>query len=85
MLRSSRECVGSRVHKDQVDADAEEAATFGIRGTPGFVINGRILTGAQPLDAFVAVIDDELKRAGKPIPGAKTAEAVEVVEEESGS
>lgn len=71
------ECLGSRVHKDQVDADAQEAATFGIRGTPGFVINGRILTGAQPLDAFVAVIDDELKRAGKPIPGAKSAKGAE--------
>jgi len=79
------QCLGSRVHKDQVDADAKEAGTFGIRGTPGFVINGRILTGAQPLDTFIAVIDDELKRAGKPIPGAETVEVVEVVEEESGS
>lgn len=74
------ECIGTRVHKDQVDADAKEAATFGIRGTPGFVINGRILTGAQPLDQFIAVIDDELKRAGKPIPGAETVEAVEETE-----
>ena len=79
------ECLGTRVHKDEVEADAAEAATFGIRGTPGFVINGRILTGAQPLDQFIAVIDDELRRAGIPIPGAKTAEVVEVVEEESGS
>jgi len=79
------QCLGTRAHKDQVDADAAEAAAFGIRGTPGFVINGRILTGAQPLDAFIAVIDDELKRAGKPIPGAETVEVVEVVEEESES
>ena len=79
------ECLGTRVHKDEVAADAKEAGSFGIRGTPGFVINGRILTGAQPLDQFIAVIDDELKRAGKPIPGAETVEIVEVVEEESGS
>ena len=72
------ECIGTRAHREEVEADAKEAATFGIRGTPGFVINGRILTGAQPLDQFITVIDDELKRAGKPIPGA---EEVEVVEE----
>ena len=68
-------CLDSRTHKAQVEADAEEAGTFGIRGTPGFVVNGRILTGAQPLDAFVAVIDDELSRAGLPIPGTEVAEA----------
>ena len=84
------ECISSRVHKDQVESDAEEAASFGIRGTPGFVINGRILTGAQPLDQFIAVIDDELKRVGKPIPETVIVEVVEeeiveVVEEESGS
>jgi hypothetical protein len=38
------------------------------------VINGRVLTGAQPVDAFIAVIDDELSRAGLPIPGAEEAE-----------
>jgi len=74
-------CISSRTHKDQVDADAAEAAMFGIRGTPGFVINGRILTGAQPLDQFITVIDDELRRAGKPVPGAEKAE----VAEETGS
>ena len=69
-------CVDSRAHQQQVEADAKEAGSFGIRGTPGFVVNGRILTGAQPLDAFVAVIDDELSRAGLAIP------EVEVIEEE---
>ncbi len=67
-------CVDSRTHKAKVEADAKEAGEFGIRGTPGFVVNGRILTGAQPLEAFVAVIDDELKRAGLPVPGAEAAE-----------
>ena len=67
-------CLDSRVHQQKVEADAKEAATFGIRGTPGFVINGRVLTGAQPVDAFIAVIDDELSRAGLPIPGAEEAE-----------
>ena len=55
-----------------MEDDIQEANSFGIRGTPGFVINGRVLTGAQPLDQFVAVIDDELTRAGLPVPGAAT-------------
>jgi protein-disulfide isomerase len=75
------ECVDSRVHMDEVQADAAEAASFGIRGTPGFVVNGRILTGAQPLDAFIDVIDDELRRAGIAIPGTEKAEAAEETEE----
>jgi protein-disulfide isomerase len=66
------ECVDSGKYRQQVDDDTKEANGFGIRGTPGFVINGRVLTGAQPLDQFIAVIDDELKRAGLPIPGAET-------------
>jgi len=68
-------CLDDRTYQEKVEADTNEAASFGIRGTPGFVVNGRILTGAQPLDAFVAVIDDELRRAGKPIPGAEEPQA----------
>ena len=33
---------------------------MGNRGTPGFFINGRILRGAKPFDAFKAIIDEEL-------------------------
>ncbi len=78
-------CVDTRVHQQEVAQDSGEAASFGIRGTPGFVINGRILTGAQPLDAFVEVIDNELIRQGLPIPGAEKVEVeVEVDVKETG-
>jgi protein-disulfide isomerase len=36
-----------------------------VTGTPTFFINGRVLTGAQPLEAFARMIDDELARSGK--------------------
>jgi protein-disulfide isomerase len=36
----------------------------GVSGTPAFFINGRLLSGAQPLEAFKAVIDEELDRLG---------------------
>ncbi|WP_163870607.1 DsbA family protein [Myxococcus eversor] len=48
----------------QIDADAAEGSRLGASGTPTFFINGRTLVGAQPLDAFKRVIDEELKKAG---------------------
>lgn len=36
---------------------------FGVRGTPGFFINGRFLSGAQPVQAFKTIIDEELDKA----------------------
>jgi protein-disulfide isomerase len=33
----------------------------GVSGTPAFFVNGRLLSGAQPLEAFKAVVDEELK------------------------
>lgn len=69
-------CLDDKVHAEAVQRDMNEAQGFGISGTPGFLINGRILRGAQPLDAFVAVIDDELRAAGVEPPGpAATAES----------
>jgi len=35
----------------------------GTRGTPAFYINGRYLSGAQPLPNFKRVVDEELKKA----------------------
>ena len=35
---------------------------LGITGTPGFLINGRYLSGARPFDSFKEMIDAELER-----------------------
>jgi protein-disulfide isomerase len=56
-------CVASGRHREAVLADSEEAEGLGISGTPAFVINGVLLSGAQPLENFVSVIDRELARA----------------------
>jgi protein-disulfide isomerase len=63
-------CLDEGKYAAEIDEDTKEANSFGITGTPGFVINGRVLTGAQPIDAFVKIIDDELRRAGLPVPDA---------------
>jgi protein-disulfide isomerase len=33
-----------------------------VTGTPAFFINGLLVSGAQPLEAFVRVIEEELSR-----------------------
>jgi protein-disulfide isomerase len=47
----------------RVDADAALAEQLAVQGTPTFFVNGRPLIGAQPLDRFRALIDEELARA----------------------
>ncbi len=46
-----------------IEADVKQGNKLGANGTPAFYINGRNLSGAQPFEAFKAVIDEELKRA----------------------
>jgi protein-disulfide isomerase len=49
---------------DQVNADYQEGLNAGVRGTPTIFINGRLLK-QRNLGGFMAIIDDELKKAGK--------------------
>jgi len=58
-------CVASGKHKAAVQTDIEEGKRLDVTGTPTFFINGRVLTGAQPLEAFARMIDDELARTGR--------------------
>jgi protein-disulfide isomerase len=51
----------------QVATDGRQLAQFAVSSTPAFFINGRYISGAQPLDTFVQVIDDELKKANERI------------------
>ena len=38
---------------------------LGITSTPTVFVNGRIIAGAQPIEVFQSVIDEELARGGK--------------------
>ena len=44
----------------KIDADMKEASGLGVTGTPGFFVNGRFLSGAQPYEAFQRLVDEEL-------------------------
>jgi len=67
-------CIQNQTYAGRVVSDAQEARSFGITGTPGFLVNGRVLTGAQPLETFEQVINEELDLRGIEIPERKAAE-----------
>ena len=53
-------CLDSHKYASVVDADIAMGNDAGVNGTPAFFINGRMINGAQPFDAFKKIIDDEL-------------------------
>jgi protein-disulfide isomerase len=57
-------CVDSGKYTDRVRKGLEEGTALGVGSTPSVFINGRLLMGAQPFEAFQAIIDDELQRTG---------------------
>jgi protein-disulfide isomerase len=60
---SFEQCFTSGKYKGLVQRDLSEGAQLGLTGTPTFFINGREMSGAQPVEAFTAVIDEELNQA----------------------
>jgi protein-disulfide isomerase len=56
-------CLNSGKYQAAVQQDVEGGTRAGVTGTPAFFINGQLISGAQPVDSFVRVIDEELARA----------------------
>jgi protein-disulfide isomerase len=54
-------CLDSGEKAATVNADLEAGKKVGVTGTPAFFINGILLSGAQPIEEFKSVIDEELK------------------------
>jgi protein-disulfide isomerase len=63
-LKAFTACLDENRYKAEAQADARDARNIGLNSTPSFAINGRLLIGAQTLEDFKAVIDEEL--AAKP-------------------
>jgi protein-disulfide isomerase len=57
------QCLDSGKFAEIVAEDMKLGETLGVQSTPMMYINGRPIIGAQPYEAFQAVIDEEL--AGK--------------------
>ena len=62
-VRVFERCLASGTHQAAVQKDVDDGIRAGVTGTPTFFINGRLLSGAQPLESFVRVIEEELARA----------------------
>ena len=54
-------CVDSGKFTKDVNEDHQAGLAVGVTGTPAFFVNGRFLNGAQPFEAFKAIIDEELE------------------------
>lgn len=53
-------CYDNQQHRDEILADYQAGESLGVTGTPTFFINGRPLIGAQPISAFINVVEAEL-------------------------
>jgi protein-disulfide isomerase len=50
-------CLTQGQTRELVRTEAEEVARVGIQSTPTFVIEGKLLRGAAPLEVFVGILD----------------------------
>ncbi|HZZ85672.1 MAG TPA: thioredoxin domain-containing protein [Anaeromyxobacteraceae bacterium] len=62
-LDTFRRALDSGKHAGRIRRDQALVAALGANGTPSFFVNGRKLTGAQPIEAFKALVDEELRKA----------------------
>jgi protein-disulfide isomerase len=53
-------CLEAGTHAAAVSEDVAQARALGIRSTPTFVINGRLLVGAHPIENFRAAVEEAL-------------------------
>lgn len=53
-------CLDSGAMAPVVKASLDEAQSFGLPGTPGFVVNGRFLNGAVDYEKLKQIIEEEL-------------------------
>ena len=55
-------CMKSKKYDKKIEDDMEEGKKAGVNSTPTFFVNGQMLVGAQPVEEFVEIIEEELKK-----------------------
>jgi protein-disulfide isomerase len=53
-------CLSSGRHDDAIQASLRQGEELGVTGTPAYFLNGRMISGARPIESFTEVIDAEL-------------------------
>jgi protein-disulfide isomerase len=63
-------CLSSGKYTQKIEEDRQAALRAGVSGTPGFFINGNMLSGNVPQDSFEKIIQAELavSQSGRTIP-----------------
>lgn len=56
------QCLASNKYLNQVKADIEQGKQYKVKSTPTFFVNGQMINGAQPIEVFSEIIDEELAR-----------------------
>jgi protein-disulfide isomerase len=54
------DCVESSKYREQIKKDLTDGVSAGVRGTPSFLINDRLVIGAQPFSFFQQAIESAL-------------------------
>jgi protein-disulfide isomerase len=49
----------------QIEAETKQGSELGVSGTPAAFVNGQLVSGAQPVDAFKKIVEAELKGGAK--------------------
>lgn len=55
-----KSCVSSGKYESDIQEDVKQASSFGINGTPGFLVNGKLISGACPSSTFDQAIQAEM-------------------------
>ena len=55
-----KECLSSEKYRDEVKKDKEDGLSYGIKGTPTLVINGKMIRGISSYDQLKKLIEKEL-------------------------
>jgi predicted DsbA family dithiol-disulfide isomerase len=56
-------CVSSARYDEAIEASLREGDQLGVTGTPAYFVNGRMISGARPIESFTELIDEELGRS----------------------
>jgi protein-disulfide isomerase len=57
-------CLASNRHDESIQAELRHGSELGVTGTPAYFVNGRLLSGARPLESFTELIEAELTAQG---------------------
>ena len=55
-------CLDTGAMASEIQKDFADGQRAGVQGTPGFLINGKLVSGAQPFSVFQQVIEAELAK-----------------------